>query len=168
MERIAGRCINPPVLNGWVGSQTAWRLFRSPGAHYPAQPLGVPGWLQVAATPAHTGIARKGRWHCLITIWRWSRLFKGCFLNLTRWILRGAEIWLPFTVSFWLGNSSRILLRETPHSTWILCWVLGPSLQDTEVLECVPRRAVELMESLEHHSDEEQLREPGVWRKGDS
>lgn len=36
----------------------------------------------------------------LITVWRWSHLSKGCFLNLTPWILQGTEIWLPLTVSF--------------------------------------------------------------------
>lgn len=46
----------------------------------------------------------------------------------------------------------------------ILCLDLSPSLKkkDSEVLECIQRRATELMKSLEQKFDKEQLRELGM------
>jgi len=49
----------------------------------------------------------------------------------------------------------------------VLCSVLGPSLQDTEVLQHVQRRATRLVKGLVNKSYEEWLREPELRLRGD-
>lgn len=113
VERIAGRYANAILWNCWVGSQTAWRLSRGPGACTPAQPSGVSGWLQMAAIPVCNGLSSDGKWPLSWLPFGDYLIFSVCFLNLTCWILLCNGIWLLFTVSILYGSMPTSSCLET-------------------------------------------------------
>lgn len=137
-EILLGRLWNElqeEVLTPWVGCQTAWRLSRGPGAHYPAQPLGVPGWLQMAATPAHNGIASHGRrpvsWSLfgddLIfskgVFWIWlagfCRVLKFHFFLL---ILFSMEMQVRYSLKRFFTKPEHCAQCWAPHHKTLRCW----------------------------------------------
>ncbi|TRZ23742.1 hypothetical protein HGM15179_003362 [Zosterops borbonicus] len=94
-------------------------------------------------------------------------------LHVPRWPRRQMASWIG-SARVWVASRTKVvivslyvaLVRVVRLEFCVQSW--GPQFKkDTEVLEHVQRRAIELVKSLAHKSIEQQLREMGMFRHGE-